>query len=56
MHAVHVGIEPHGFTGTLGAAGIDAAADFLAVISFVAASMMPDYTGKDISVDAYSDD
>jgi hypothetical protein len=28
----------------------------LAVISFVSAAMMPDYTGKDISDDAYSDD
>jgi MFS family permease len=28
----------------------------LAVISFIAAAMMPDYTGKDISADAYSDD
>ena len=28
----------------------------LAVISFIAASMMPDYTGKDISDDAYSED
>jgi MFS family permease len=28
----------------------------LAVISFVAAAMMPDYTGKDISDDAYSED
>ncbi len=28
----------------------------LAVISFIAAAMMPDYTGKDISDDAYSDD
>jgi MFS family permease len=28
----------------------------LAVISFVAAAMMPDYTGKDISDTAYSDD
>jgi MFS family permease len=28
----------------------------LAVISLVAAAMMPDYTGKDISDDAYSDD
>jgi MFS family permease len=27
-----------------------------AVISFIAAAMMPDYTGKDISDDAYSDD
>jgi MFS family permease len=28
----------------------------LAVISFIAAAMMPDYTGKDISDDAYSED
>jgi MFS family permease len=28
----------------------------LAVISFIAASMMPDHTGKDISDDAYSED
>ena len=28
----------------------------LAAISFVAAAMMPDFTGKDISADAYSDD
>ena len=28
----------------------------LAVISFIAAAMMPDYTGKDISADAYSED
>ncbi len=28
----------------------------LAVISFISASMMPDYTGKDISDDAYSED
>src|SRR5271168_137183 len=28
----------------------------LAVISFVSAAMMPDYTGKDISDDAYSED
>jgi MFS family permease len=28
----------------------------LAVISFIAASMMPDYTGKDISDNAYSED
>jgi MFS family permease len=28
----------------------------LAVISFIAATMMPDYTGKDISDDAYSED
>jgi MFS family permease len=27
-----------------------------AVISFIAAAMMPDYTGKDISADAYADD
>jgi MFS family permease len=28
----------------------------LAAISFISAAMMPDYTGKDISADAYSDD
>jgi hypothetical protein len=28
----------------------------LAVISFIATAMMPDYTGKDISDDAYSED
>ena len=28
----------------------------LAAISFIAAAMMPDFTGKDISADAYSDD
>jgi MFS family permease len=28
----------------------------LAVISFIATALMPDYTGKDISDDAYSDD
>ena len=28
----------------------------LCVISFIAAAMMPDYTGKDISDDAYSED
>jgi len=28
----------------------------LAVISFVSAAMMPDYTGKDISADAYTED
>jgi MFS family permease len=28
----------------------------LAAISFIAATMMPDFTGKDISADAYSDD
>jgi MFS family permease len=28
----------------------------LAVISFIATTMMPDYTGKDISDDAYSED
>jgi MFS family permease len=28
----------------------------LAVISFIAAAMMPDYTGKDISADVYSED
>jgi len=28
----------------------------LAVISFIAAAMMPDYTGKDISAEAYIED
>ncbi len=28
----------------------------MAVISLIAAAMMPDYTGKDISDDAYSED
>ena len=28
----------------------------LAAISFISAAMMPDYTGKDISADAYSED
>jgi MFS family permease len=28
----------------------------LCAISFIAAAMMPDYTGKDISADAYSED
>ena len=28
----------------------------LAVISFISAAMMPDFTGKDISDDAYSED
>ena len=30
--------------------------EILAAISFIATALMPDYTGKDISDDAYSDD